>query len=220
MVGKVVSHYKILEHLGSGGMGIVYKARDLRLDRLVALKFLPACLTNEPRARERFIREAKAASALQHHNICAIHDIEQTGDEQMFICMDFYEGETLKSKMEQDQGRCSRSAGDCQAARTRATRSPSAWNSTPGRQTGKHLHYESRGCQNPGLRSRKALRPDTGFARIFDCWNACLYVARANPGRERGSAYRRLVIWCRAVRIAGGSVAVHGRSPAGRHVLH
>ncbi len=100
MIGSIVSHYEILETLGGGGMGVVYKARDIRLDRLVALKFLPPDLTNEPSARSRFIREAKAASALQHNNICAIHDIEQTEDGRIFICMDFYEGETLKIRMQ------------------------------------------------------------------------------------------------------------------------
>ena len=100
MVGSEVSHYKILEKLGGGGMGVVYKAQDTRLDRLVALKFLPPNLTCDPEAKERFIHEAKAASALQHDNICTIHDIDESPDGQLFICMDFYDGETLKRKIE------------------------------------------------------------------------------------------------------------------------
>ena len=80
-------------------MGIVYKAQDLKLDRAVALKFLPPELTLDAEAKERFIHEAKAASSLQHHNICTIHDIDQTSDGQMFIVMDCYEGETLKSRI-------------------------------------------------------------------------------------------------------------------------
>jgi serine/threonine protein kinase len=100
MVGTTVSHYKILEHLGGGGMGVVYKAQDLKLDRNVALKFLPPDLTRDPEAKQRFVHEAKAASALQHNNICTVHDIDQTDDGQMFIVMDLYEGETLKKKIE------------------------------------------------------------------------------------------------------------------------
>ena len=100
MIGKVVSHYKILEHLGGGGMGVVYKAQDLKLDRPVALKFLPPDLTRDPDAKQRFIHEAKAASALDHQNICNVHDIGETDDGQLFIVMAYYEGETLKTKIE------------------------------------------------------------------------------------------------------------------------
>ncbi len=100
MVGSEISHYRILEQLGSGGMGVVYKALDLRLDRTVALKFLSPFLTADPEARLRFIREAKAASALQHNNICTIHDIDQAPDGRLFIVMDCYQGETLKKRIE------------------------------------------------------------------------------------------------------------------------
>jgi serine/threonine protein kinase/tetratricopeptide (TPR) repeat protein len=100
MISQVVSHYKILERLGGGGMGVVYKAQDLKLDRSVALKFLPPDLTRDPEAKQRFVHEAKAASALQHTNICVVHDIDETSDGQMFICMEYLEGETLKKKIE------------------------------------------------------------------------------------------------------------------------
>jgi formylglycine-generating enzyme required for sulfatase activity len=100
MIGKTVSHYKILEKLGQGGMGVVYKAEDTKLDRTVALKFLPPHIGQAEEEKKRFIREAKAASALQHNNICTIHEIGETDDGQMFICMDYYEGETLKKKIE------------------------------------------------------------------------------------------------------------------------
>ncbi len=101
MIGKTISHYKILEQLGAGGMGIVYKAEDTKLKRTVALKFLPPELTRDTDAKTRFVREAQAASILQHTNICTIHEIDETADGQMYICMDFYNGETLKKKIEQ-----------------------------------------------------------------------------------------------------------------------
>lgn len=99
MIGKTISHYKILEKLGEGGMGVVYKAEDTKLRRTVALKFLHAELTCDEEATQRFIHEAQAASALQHNNICTIHDINETDDRQLFIIMDCYEGESLKEKI-------------------------------------------------------------------------------------------------------------------------
>lgn len=99
MIGRTISHYRILEEIGSGGMGVVYKARDDKLERLVALKFLPYELTRDDTAKTRLLREAQAISALQHHNICTIHAIDQSDDGRMFICMDYYEGETLKDRI-------------------------------------------------------------------------------------------------------------------------
>ncbi|MEE9169140.1 MAG: protein kinase, partial [bacterium] len=93
MIGKIISQYKVLEKLGGGGMGVVYKARDTKLDRFVALKFLPPHLGQSEEEKQRFIQEAKAASAMDHNNICTIHDIDQTDDGQLFIAMAYYEGE-------------------------------------------------------------------------------------------------------------------------------
>ncbi|OVE80169.1 hypothetical protein BVY01_00775, partial [bacterium I07] len=99
MINKVIFHFKILEKLGEGGMGVVYKAHDTKLNRTVALKFLPPELTRDPEAKERFIHEARAASALRHNNICTIHEVDETEEGHVFICMDHYEGMTLKEKI-------------------------------------------------------------------------------------------------------------------------
>ena len=97
--GTIISHYRIIDKIGQGGMGIVYKAEDTRLKRTVAIKFLPPGLTQDEEANLRFMNEAQAASALEHHNICNIHEIDRTRDGSLFVVMACYEGNTLEERI-------------------------------------------------------------------------------------------------------------------------
>ena len=97
--GSTLGPYEIRSQLGQGGMGVVYLAQDPRLDRLVAIKVLPPDLTRDVTAKRRFLQEAKAASALDHPNICTIHEINETADGQLYLVMAHYEGETLKEQI-------------------------------------------------------------------------------------------------------------------------
>ena len=100
MIGRTISHYRILRRLGEGGMGVVYEAEDTKLERIVALKFLPRELTLLEDSKERFVREARAASRLDHPNVCTVHEIDETQDGQLFICMARCGGESLAARLQ------------------------------------------------------------------------------------------------------------------------
>jgi eukaryotic-like serine/threonine-protein kinase len=100
LAGRTISHYRILEHVGGGGMGVVYKAEDLHLSRTVALKFLPPELARDPEAKARFFQEARTASGLDHPNICTIHEVGETDDGRLYLAMPHYDGEILRKKIE------------------------------------------------------------------------------------------------------------------------
>ncbi len=102
MINKIISHYRIIEELGRGGMGIIYKAEDIKLKRTVVLKVLHGSLTKDEEFKRRFIMEAQTASSLQHNNICTIHEIDETPKGRLFISMDHYEGESLKKRICRD----------------------------------------------------------------------------------------------------------------------
>ena len=163
--GTRLGPYEVLSQLGAGGMGEVYRARDSRLDRIVALKVLPGDFADDPERRERFEREARAASRLNHPHICTIHDIgEQDG--QPYLVMELLKGRTLRERMQAGKLPGDRRAEDRRRGRRRARRRARRAHRPPRHHAGQHLRHRARRGEGARLRARKAAEGRThGGAR-------------------------------------------------------
>ena len=165
MIGSVVSHYRVVDRLGAGGMGVVYRAEDLRLGRHVAMKFLPESATADPLATERFQREARTTSALNHPNICTLHDVgEHEG--RRFIVMELIDGATLDKVLGAGALPVDRVIDIVDQRRRRPRRRAQRGHPPPRHQAGQHLHHQARPGEGGGLRPGEddaaPQRPDAG----------------------------------------------------------
>ena len=221
MVGRTVSHYRIVDRLGGGGMGVVYRAEDLRLGRQVALKFLPADLARDPRALDRFRREARAASALNHPHICTIYDIDEAEGES-FIAMELLEGQTLKDRL---QGRPLPAAEITDLGRQLADALEAAHakrNHPPGPQAGQHLRHLARHSEAARLRvgenaveRHAASDASTATGRwVTGAGVALGTVSYMSPEQVRGEALDArcgsLLAWRGALRDGDGAAPFRG----------
>ena len=212
--GSRVGAYEIVTHLG-GGMGVVYQVRDTRLDRFAALKFLPPELTRDETAKQRFVQEAKAASALDHSNICTIYDIGETDDGQLYLVMAYYDGETLKQRI----GRGPLPIDDALDIAIEVAQGLAKAHSSgivhrdikPA-----NLMLTSEGAsQDPRLRPGEARRPHGHHPDRHDARDRVLHVARAGARRGGRCPQRSLVARRGALRDGVRTASFQGRQRSG-----
>ena len=208
MIGQTISHYRIITKLGAGGMGEVFRAEDIKLKRTVALKFLPPELTRDAEAKRRFLHEAEAAAALDHPNICTVHEVGETEDGQLFIAMACYTGETLRDRIARgplpleeaaaDRGRSGGGAGPCPRPGDRA----------PGREAGQPVRDRGGTGQGARLRAGEAVGEIGADAERLDAGDGGVHVAGAGAGNGSRFADGHLVAGSGALRDGGRTPAV------------
>ena len=187
MIGSTISRYRILERLGGGGAGVVYKAEDLKLERLVALKFLSTYRGANESDKRRFLREARASSALDHPNICTVYEIDETEDGRLFIAMALCEGETLKRRIERGPPPPGRGGADRRPDRRRPRRRPRQGDRPPRRQAGQRHRGPRRPGEDRRLRHRQARRPVPPHPRRHGRGHGGLHGPGADPRRDRST---------------------------------
>ena len=177
----IAGKYRIIEEIGHGGMGIVYKAEDLQLQRCVALKFLPPHLMDSPELRERFLIEARAAAALSHPNICVIHEVGES-EERPYIAMEYVEGETLRDRIRKGPLKPEETLRRYQSGRGRAGRGPRQGHHPSGHQERQHHGDGQRPGQGHGLRAGQAPGREFSDQEPDDAGHGGLHV----PGTSAG----------------------------------
>jgi serine/threonine protein kinase len=207
MIGQTISHYKILEKIGEGGMGVVYKAEDTKLERTVVLKFLPAPMTKSEEDKIRFRHEAKAAAKLHHPNICTIHEIDEA-DGQLFIVMAYIEGETLQDKIKTSPLKISEALNYIiQVADGLSTAHKNGV-----------IHRDIKSSNIMITPEDRAIIMDKNYNRRDANGNYRVYVPGAGARRNCGLSHGHLVSWSRPLRIINLETSFYRRQLSIRYV--